>query len=118
LVPVLLLAMCLLLAGVALAVSVLNVIYRDLAYLVETGLMIMYWLTPVIYDVNQVPEPYCTALKCNPFGAILIALRNAIMGGTAPTALGWASIWLPTLFVLGLGWAIFRHYERMVLDYV
>jgi ABC-type polysaccharide/polyol phosphate export permease len=38
LVPVILFLLAILLAGVALAVSVLNVIYRDVAYLVETGL--------------------------------------------------------------------------------
>jgi ABC-type polysaccharide/polyol phosphate export permease len=57
-------------------------------------------------------------LQCNPFGAIMSAVRGAIMTGTYPSALGWASVWLPSLVVFGLGYAIFRYYERMVLDYV
>jgi ABC-type polysaccharide/polyol phosphate export permease len=117
-VPVLLAALAMLLAGIGLAVSVLNVIYRDVGYLVQTGLMILYWLTPVIYPLDVIPFPYRTALQCNPFGGILTALRGAIMSGTVPSALGWAGIWVPTAIVLGVGWLIFRHYERMVLDYV
>lgn len=118
LVPVILGFLMLLLAGVALAVSVLNVIYRDVGYLVNTALMILYWLTPVIYPVEVITEPYQTVLKCNPLTGMLNALRGCVMTGTAPTLLMWASIVLPTLLVLAVGWVIFRHYERMVLDYV
>jgi ABC-type polysaccharide/polyol phosphate export permease len=117
-VPLLVAALFVLLSGVALAVAVLNVVYRDVAYLVQTGLTIVYWLTPVIYPLDVIPFPYRTILQCNPLGAILTALRGAVMAGTVPSALGWASIWVPTLAILGLGWAIFRHYERLVLDYV
>jgi ABC-type polysaccharide/polyol phosphate export permease len=117
-VPPLLVALLLLLFGIALAVSVLNVIYRDVAYLVQTGLTILYWLTPVFYPFDIIPFPYRTVLQCNPFGAIMTAVRGAIMTGSYPSALGWASVWLPSLVIFGLGYAIFRHYERMVLDYV
>jgi ABC-type polysaccharide/polyol phosphate export permease len=118
LVPVVIAFLLVLLAGIALAVSVLNVIYRDVAYLVNTALMILYWLTPVIYPVEIIPEPYQTVLKCNPFTGILNALRGCLMTGTPPTLLMWASIIVPTLIMFGIGWAVFRHYERMVLDHV
>jgi len=118
LIPVVLGFLLVLLSGIALAVSVLNVVYRDVAYLVNTALMIAYWLTPVIYPVEIIPEPYQTVLKCNPFTGILNALRGCIMTGTPPTLLMWASISVPSLIVFGVGWAIFRHYERMVLDHV
>jgi ABC-type polysaccharide/polyol phosphate export permease len=117
-VPLLILALFGQLCGIALAVAVLNVVYRDVAYLVETGLTMLYWLTPVIYPLDVIPFPYRTVLQCNPIGAVLTALRGAIMSGTVPTALGWASIWIPTFLIIWLGWIVFRHYERLVLDYV
>jgi ABC-type polysaccharide/polyol phosphate export permease len=118
LVPVILAFMVILLAGVALMVSVLNVIYRDVAYLVETGLYLVYWITPVFYPVEVIPEPYQTVLKCSPLTGILNALRGCIMTATPPTALMWASIVFPSLLMLGIGWLVFRHYERLVLDHV
>jgi ABC-type polysaccharide/polyol phosphate export permease len=118
LVPVILVFLTLLLCGVALAVSVLNVIYRDVAYLVNTTLLILYWLTPVLYPVEIVPEPYQTVLKCSPLTGILDGLRGCVMTGSAPSLLCWASIVLPSLAAFGLGWLIFKRYERMVLDYV
>jgi ABC-type polysaccharide/polyol phosphate export permease len=116
--PVILFFLVVLLAGVALAFSVLNVVYRDVAYLVNTGLLILYWLTPVIYPVDIIPEPWQTVLKCNPLTGVLNGLRGVIMTGAWPSLLMWASIIVPSLIVFGLGWAIFRHYEKMVLDYV
>jgi ABC-type polysaccharide/polyol phosphate export permease len=118
LIPVILAFLIILLAGVSLMVSVLNVIYRDVAYLVNTALLILYWLTPVIYPVEIIPEPYQMMLKCNPLTGILNGLRGCIMTGTAPTLLMWASIVLPSLLVFGIGWLVFKHYEKMVLDYV
>jgi ABC-type polysaccharide/polyol phosphate export permease len=118
LIPVILLLLVTLLAGIALMVSVLNVIYRDVAYLVNTALLIFYWLTPVIYPVEILPEPYQAILKCNPMTGILNGLRGCVMTGTAPTLLMWASMTVPTLAVFGVGWLVFRHYEKMVLDYV
>ena len=105
-------------AGISLMVSVLNVIYRDVAYLVNTALLILYWLTPIIYPVEIIPEPYQTALKCNPLTGILNGLRGCIMTGTMPSLLMWGSIVLPSLLVFAIGWAVFKHYEKMVLDYV
>jgi hypothetical protein len=40
------------------------------------------------------------------------------MDGTLPSMLTWAGMLAPTLITLAIGWAIFRHHERMVLDYV
>jgi len=118
LVPVILGLLASFLTGVALATSVLNVIYRDVAYLVQTGLMILYWLTPIVYPPEVLPEPYRTIMHFNPMGAMLIAVRDAIMKGTVPSGLTWAGMILPTAVVVAAGYAIFRHYERMVLDYV
>jgi ABC-type polysaccharide/polyol phosphate export permease len=118
LVPLFVVFMLTLLIGVALVVSVLNVIYRDVAYLVSTAFMLLYWLTPVVYPLDIVPEPYQMILKCNPIGGIVTALRNAIMLGETPSLLGWAGMILPTVIILAFGWYIFGRFERVVLDYV
>jgi lipopolysaccharide transport system permease protein len=97
---------------------VLNVIYRDVAYLVNTALLILYWLTPLVYPINVIPYPFRTILQCSPIAGILIAVRAAIMHGQVPSLLGWAGIVGPTALCILAGWQIYRHYEHMVLDYV
>jgi lipopolysaccharide transport system permease protein len=117
-VPVTLAILALLLTGVSMATSVLNVIYRDVAYLVSTTLMLLYWLAPIVYPFEIVSERYRRILVFNPFAAILIGLRDAVMHGAWPSRMIWAGMLLPTAIIVLAGWAIFRHYERVALDYV
>jgi ABC-2 type transport system permease protein/lipopolysaccharide transport system permease protein len=118
LVPIYLALLALLIAGVSLATSVLNVIYRDVAYIVSTALGILYWLTPVMYPLEVIPRPYRTVLEWNPAGAILEALRGTVMRGQAPGAQAWAAMVLPTAAALAIGWLLFRRNERLALDHV
>jgi ABC-type polysaccharide/polyol phosphate export permease len=123
LVPVILAILLALIVGVVLATSVLNVVYRDVAFLVSTALTLLYWLTPIIYPVSfideaAIPHVYKVLYHLNPIASILVALRNCLMDGVMPSALTWAGMVGPTALVLLVGLAVFRHYERMVLDYV
>ncbi len=117
-IPILLALLLLLIGGIALATSVLNVIYRDVAYLVNTALLLLYWLTPLVYPIDVIPYPFRTILQCSPLAGILFAVRRAVMQGQVPSLLGWLGIVVPTLLVVLVGWRIYRHYEHMVLDYV
>ncbi len=118
LVPVYLVLAFLVMVGLTLATSVLNVIYRDVSYLVNTALLLLYWMTPLVYPLSVIPYPYRVILQVNPIAGILTALRAAIMHGELPSALAWGGMILPTALTLLIGWRIFRHYEHMVLDYV
>src|SRR5437867_1017365 len=104
LIPVILAILLILLCGVALATSVLNVIYRDVAYLVSTTLTLLYWVTPIIYAVEGLPHPYRELMLLNPLTSILVALRGCLMLGQAPSALTWAGMLVPTAIVVGVGW--------------
>ena len=117
-VPIVLALLVLLLAAAAAVTSVLNVIYRDVAYLVSTGLLILYWLTPIIYLPSDLPERWRAILMWNPLAGVVTALRGAICDGTVPTAMAWLQIVAPTAVALLLGVVVFRHFEREMLDHV
>ncbi len=117
-IPGVLACLVVLLAGASLAVSVLNVIYRDVAYLVSTSLLILYWLTPVVYPPHILPERFQGYFAWNPLGAILNSLRGIIMHGRFPDVFDWLHMALPSLVVAGIGGMIFRHQESEMLDHV
>lgn len=52
--PVLVLFQTLLIAGISLIISCLNVFYEDTKYIVSIGLQLMFYLVPVIYFSEQV----------------------------------------------------------------
>jgi lipopolysaccharide transport system permease protein len=107
-----------LLTGIALAASVLNVIYRDMAYLVSTGLSLVYWLTPVVYPPSMLPERWRALFAWNPLSGVMMGVRDALLRGTAPSGEAWLQLVVPTLLVLLVGVAIFRRHEREMLDHV
>ena len=116
--PLLVACLGVLLAGASVAVAVLNVIYRDVAYLVSTGLLLLYWLTPIIYPPALLPEPWRDLLAWNPLGGIITGLRGVILHGQAPTLFDWVRIAAPTAAVALTGVIVFRIFEREMLDHV
>ncbi|MEO6954694.1 MAG: ABC transporter permease [Polyangia bacterium] len=118
LVPVVLLVLVTLLSGAALAIAALNVIYRDVAYLVSTGLSIVYWLTPIVYPPTLLPETWRELFSWNPLYGVVTMLRAIVMHAEWPTLSAWIHLLVPTVFVLVLGTALFNRHEREMLDHV
>ena len=92
-----------LIVGVVLATSVLNVMYRDVAFLVSTALTLLYWLVPIIYPVTfvddgAIPHVY-KVLPSEPVRLDLMALRDCLMEAV-PVGLTWLGMTGPTAIVL------------------
>ena len=54
--PIAFLALVLLSVGVAFWVSSLNVRYRDVGHLITIGLLVWFWMTPIVYAGGQVQD--------------------------------------------------------------
>jgi ABC-type polysaccharide/polyol phosphate export permease len=117
-IPGLVLCLGCLLAGASVAVAVLNVIYRDVAYLVSTGLLLLYWLTPIIYPPSMLPEPWHRILEWNPLGAVITGLRDIILHGAMPSGMEWVHAIAPTMIVVIAGAIVYRRFESEMLDHV
>lgn len=117
-IPLLIGCLIVLLSGIAVAVSVLNVIYRDVAYLVTTSLMLLYWLTPVVYSPDIIPERWRVLFGWNPIGGVITGIRGALLDGVVPTAFAWLQLCAPILVVAAFGAAIYRAFEHEMLDHV
>jgi ABC-type polysaccharide/polyol phosphate export permease len=117
-VPVVLLLMLVAMAGVVLLGSALNALYRDVGYLVTTTLLLLFWLTPIVYPLEGVSEPYRAVVAANPLTAMLESLRAAMLDGRLPDARAWAAMAAPAVALLVVGYAAFRRLEPAVLDHV
>jgi homopolymeric O-antigen transport system permease protein len=100
-----------------LALSAVNVYYRDVKYVLPFVLQIGLFATPVVYSVAIVPESWRTLYEIlNPVAAAIEVLRRSMLHGqwpeAAPTfgALGWSAL----LLVLAL--ALFKRLERGFSD--
>ena len=102
--------------------SALNVRYRDVNYLVPFILQIWMYLTPVIYGVDLIPEPYRFLLALNPMTAVVEGFRWALLGPQLESAQAPGTIllfsFLISIFVLITGAVFFRRTERTFADII
>ena len=108
--------------GFGLWLAALNVRYRDVNYLVPFLVQIWMYLTPVVYGVTLIPEPYRWLLALNPMTAVVEGFRRALLGGAAPASQ--TATWVLALslaivaLVLVSGLFYFRSTERTFADVI
>ncbi|HMP90455.1 MAG TPA: ABC transporter permease [Kiritimatiellia bacterium] len=119
-VPLIYLVLLTFIMGMAFACSALNVFYRDILYLVQSSLTVMFWLTPIFYDLAQVklnlPRPLYLVYILNPIAGCIDGLRNAILRGKHPDPESMGVAAGVALFALGAGIMIFRSRQKHFSD--
>jgi ABC-2 type transport system permease protein len=84
LVPLALLDLVLLAAGLAVLFSVANVYLRDMAHFVELALLAWFWLTPIVYPFTQLGTAlhgHTDIALLNPITPIVTTFQGAFYGG-------------------------------------
>ena len=82
--PLLVLLLIMFTLGVTLATSAMNVFYRDVSPVVQIGLQLWLFLTPVAYPLSAVPERYRGFFLINPLTGVVEGLRAVLVFGRAP----------------------------------
>lgn len=68
-------------AGLGLLAATANTFFRDVGQLLGMGLMGWFYFTPIVYPLDQVPEPYRGYLLLNPMTTLVELYREAFLGG-------------------------------------
>src|SRR6185503_8068612 len=116
--PVLVAIELLMLVGIGLALSVLNVRYRDVFYITTSALTIGFWATPILYTIEMAPPWLRSVLRLNPLSGVIDGARAVLMRGEIPdlTTLAFGAGVAVVLFVVVC--AIFRRHNLRLADWV
>jgi lipopolysaccharide transport system permease protein len=98
-------------AGTSLLVAGLNVLYRDVSQLVQLAFALGFFLTPVVYDVAQVPERFRMWVLLNPIATAIHGARAGMFIGTVPPIGELLPGTLVAVVILGTGIAAFRRLQ-------
>jgi lipopolysaccharide transport system permease protein len=112
LLPAVLLMEFLLVFGLSLCLSSLNLKYRDFYQLWEIGLQLGFFLSPIVYDVNLIPERFRLVYSLNPVTALIESSRNIFLLSQFPSAFDLGVIASSLVILLLIGFLVFRHLER------
>jgi len=104
--------------GLALMFSSLNVYVRDMRYVVESANTVLFWLVPIFYSFQMVPARYHAVYLMNPIACVVLAEREVLMGGTAPSMGFVTALALVSGTCLALGFVIFGRLKQNVADYL
>lgn len=122
LLPLAVVALVLFALGLGLLLAAGNVFLRDITYLVEVGLLLLFWMTPIVYDwtkvrTSLVDQHSLSSLfevyLANPVANVVLAFQRALWPG-GRTEMGQAFYYdgnlylrLGVLIVAGLGFLWF-----------
>jgi lipopolysaccharide transport system permease protein len=104
--------------AVGLWLAALNVLYRDVQYIIPFIVQVWMFASPVAYSANVVPVgKWRLVYGLNPVAGVIQGFRWAALGGPAPSSLLGAAI-LVVLVLLVTGSLYFKQMERTFADVV
>lgn len=116
LLPLPLLALFLLTAGVAYGVAAFGVYIRDMPQLVGVAVQVLFFMTPIFYPLQLVPQKYHWLLRANPLTYIVEETRGLFLAARQPDYLGLALALGGCLCVFQLGYYCFARMKKGFAD--
>jgi len=113
--------------GVGLMLSVLNVFFRDFRYLITVLLNVLFYAIPIVYPVTYVPVeahvagvtiPMRRIYELNPLTRLVGAYRDVLYDTRFPSVSTMLIIVTAAVFCFALGWAVFARLQRRVAEEV
>ncbi len=123
--PYLLLLLALFAIGIGLLLAMLNVRYRDVAYLVTIVLNLLFYATPIIYPISLVPEtvqgpwgevPARALYDLSPLTQFVQAFRDAVYLLQPPSPGRLLTLTIVSVGVFLLGFTYFQRGSRDVAE--
>jgi len=97
--------------GLSLALSALNVYFRDVQFIWGVVLQAGFFATPILYPITIFPENVRWIVMLNPMARIITILRDCTLYRIAPEPMSVVYVAVSSLVVLLIGYFIFDRLE-------
>ncbi|WP_141730855.1 ABC transporter permease [Oligoflexus tunisiensis] len=94
--------------GIVLALSSINVRFRDVGHSMEPILQILFYATPIVYPLSSIPEKYHVFFNLNPLTHFVGALRTVLFDNKIPSVQVIALLYAVATIALLVGLLIHR----------
>ncbi|POR55919.1 lipopolysaccharide transport system permease protein [Paraburkholderia eburnea] len=102
--------------GLGITVGVLNVFFRDVGQFFSILLTFWFWLTPIVYPANILPERVQSIMRFNPMASLTSACQLILVQNQWPD---WSSLGFPVILAVVfcvIGLALFRKHAGEMVD--
>lgn len=116
LLPLLLILQFILTVSIAYPLAALNVTFRDTQHTLGVLLQLMFYILPIFYNLDQVPDHLRSFYTFNPMVSLLESYRAVLIYGHAPD---WQSLLFLTVtsaLLLPIGYRIFKRQSQRFVE--
>ena len=110
--PLVVLVQLLFTQGLVLFLSSLNVHFRDLQYLVTNVITFWFFLTPIFYPVDLIPEKYRFLSTMNPVALLSQAYQNIFYNNVFPNLEGLCYVGVFSILLIFFGSMTFERFRE------
>ncbi len=114
--PLLMVIQFVLTVGLAYPLAALNVTFRDTQHTLGVILQMLFYLTPIFYDLNSVPKEFQPFYQLNPMVPLLGAYRAILLKGTQPDWQALLIVSVVVTVILPISLAIFRRQSNTFVE--
>ena len=116
LLPVIMILEFFLVLGMVFLFSSLNVFFRDIEYILSIIMMIWFYMTPIVYTVEMIPEKYQTLFYLNPMTNIVIFYRDILFYKRMPSFGFIGGVFLYSLAMIIIGYFVFQKLQKNFVE--
>jgi ABC-2 type transport system permease protein len=116
--PVFLLLQVVFTVGVAMLVGAGTAFYRDVRHFVEVALMLLFWLTPILYRLDRVPARLRLVVLASPMSPFVIAYQRIFFDVQWPEASVWIGCVAYAAGAFAIGTVVFLMIEDRLVEQV
>jgi lipopolysaccharide transport system permease protein len=107
-VPLVMLVQFLFTLSLVYIVATVHVTFRDTQYLLGVFLLLMFYLTPIFYDVTNVPANFQAVYRLNPMLHVIESYRAIFLNGATPELRALTVLLVVSLLLLWIGYSFFQ----------
>jgi lipopolysaccharide transport system permease protein len=102
--------------GVGIILGALNVFMRDIGQVVPVILQALFWLTPIVYSIDVLPERYHDWFQLNPLYPLVTSYQKVLVFGEPPLwgSLAWLVLAAAVTWMVAL--LVFRRSSAEMVD--
>lgn len=116
--PLVLLPLMALNLGLGWFLSSLGVFIRDIGHAIAIVVQVLFYITPVFYPIEALPEWGQVAMRLNPMAVIVNDTRKVMIRGQWPDFTEWAIVMVVTAIIMQCGYAWFMKTKRGFADVI
>jgi lipopolysaccharide transport system permease protein len=103
-------------AGISYLMAGFAVFVRDIPQTVGIGVNLLFYLTPVMYPLEKIPEPFFSIAWYNPFTAIITLYRDCVLQGNLTHWAELGYLWAIAIIMFTFGSSIYRRLSPAFAD--